>query len=584
MLIQDLRNYLNTRLLGTDRLSGMEQTRFQSLMGDPFKGGIGKNNFHYIKQDGASGSGFDTIVILEERMDLRIRIEATLSQLFDREISFEWDSGNLVPMARRRGDSSSYRMDRDECHGIKELIVLLTHLYDSQKQCLIIDEPELNLHPQYQAFFIQEVRRIAGDPTTHPGKKIVFLITHSPFILDLRSKDDLESIISFDLQYSTPKQISHLGMNPSTTNSFVRRLNSHHKQLFFSDNPIFVEGIHDAWLVEAMMRARGVSAAGAGSCIIDAGGDEEVNWYLRLCQGLGKKAYFLYDLDSVFSGNLRSCMRDDETIQGFLASAGLGNDLTRYCGELDRELTTVVDLLLNSEMPPSLVGLRDFLNSLGPQQNWYRTHWAKARVAVMTAISQHQKDVISVITQQTVSGIEGRWKKILDALKEKNIHVLPGGTIERYLPCYSGDKYNLSSDAKRHAIDAEIEKLATLATEEDLASRYGDLYLAVCQLPSSDEVDVDAVLRNHLGRYIYDLQETAVNTPGCTIEQIRQRLFVLQPSSSSVFEILDFDHTTDRGFNATIGISEAIGGCKRLVHVNRQTNAATGDFQIEMAE
>ena len=80
-------------------------------------------------------------------MDLRIRVEATLSHLFDREIILEWDSGYLMPMMRRSGDSDSYRLDRDECHGIKELLVLLTHLYNDSKQYLIIDEPELNLHP-----------------------------------------------------------------------------------------------------------------------------------------------------------------------------------------------------------------------------------------------------------------------------------------------------------------------------------------------------------------------------------------------------------------------------------------------------
>ena len=65
----------------------------------------------------------------------------------------------------RSGHNQSYRLDRDECHGIKELLVMLTHLYDDQKQYLIIDEPELNLHPQYQSFFMQEVRKIAGDPS-----------------------------------------------------------------------------------------------------------------------------------------------------------------------------------------------------------------------------------------------------------------------------------------------------------------------------------------------------------------------------------------------------------------------------------
>ena len=67
------------------------------------------------------------------------------------------------------------------------------------------------------------------------------LITHSPFILDFRSEDDLKSIISF---------------------SWITRI------------------------VEAIQEARGVSVAGAGSCIIDAGGAEEVNGSLRLFKRL----------------------------------------------------------------------------------------------------------------------------------------------------------------------------------------------------------------------------------------------------------------------------------------------------------
>ena len=121
---------------------------------------------------------------------------------------------------------------------------------------------------------MQEVRKLAGDPNADPNKKVVFLITHSPFILDLGSTEDLKSVISFDLEYSLPKQVGNLDTDVSPMSNLMRRLNAHHKQLFFSDNPIFVEGIHDAWLVEAVMEARGVSIAGAGSCIIDAGGQK----------------------------------------------------------------------------------------------------------------------------------------------------------------------------------------------------------------------------------------------------------------------------------------------------------------------
>ena len=306
----------NARMLGTDRLSGMEQSAaLREIYGDHFPSGLAKNVFPQFKQAGMKGSGIDTIVLLEERMDLRIQVEATLSHLFNRKISLEWDSGNLVARAAL-GAGESYRLDRDECHGIKELLVLLTHLYNDEHPYLIIDEPELNLHPQYQAFFMQEVRKVAGDPSTDKKRKIVFLVTHSPFILDFRSVEDVKSVVSFALDHSTPRHIFDL--DPSSTarlSTLVPRLNVHHKQLFFSDNPIFVEGILDAQLVGTMQEARGVSVAGAGSCIIDAGGCEEVNRYLEFCKAFGKSAYFLYDLDSLFGGNLRSCVKADGSVQ-----------------------------------------------------------------------------------------------------------------------------------------------------------------------------------------------------------------------------------------------------------------------------
>ena len=574
----------NPRILGTDRLSGMEQIRpFRSIMGDHFAQGFDKNEFPYLKEAGTEGSGIDTLVLLEERMDLRIQVEATLSHLFDREIILEWDSGRLMAKVRRLGDSDSYRLDREECHGIKELLVLLTHLYDEQNRYLIIDEPELNLHPQYQSFFMQEVRKVVGDPTTGGNNKVVVLVTHSPFVLDLRSKDDLDSIIAFDLEYSVPKQVSNLNLDIPYPVSFVRRLNAHHKQLFFSDNPIFVEGIHDAWLVEAIMEARGVSVAGAGSCVIDAGGAEEVNQYLRLCQGLGKSAHFLYDLDSLFSGNLRACIKEDESVQSFLASAGLGSDFGKYCGQLEKELTGLITKLINADLPDNLNSLHTFLNGLGQKNQWNPEQWKKARTATMTAISRYRSDMAFVVSTPSVEDIEGRRAKIITALDEKNIHVLPGGTLERYLPYYKGDDYDLSSDAKRQAINAEIAEITKPLSEEDLLERYGELYTTVCRLPSKEEVGLNAALTNHLSKYIHEFQRAVVNNPDWQAEQIGQRLNSIQPSWNGVFSIQNFARTSAGGFEANIGIIAMLGQSARVVSVNNHTNAGMGEFEIELA-
>ena len=528
----ELRQHLGTeaRLLATDRLSGMEQIRHPTIRGDGFDQGFPKHSFVNIKNAGQQGSGIDSIVLLAERMDLRIQVEATIGDLFNRKISLEWKSGNLIARVIIEGTDHSYRLDRDECHGIKELVVLLTHLYNDEHQYLIIDEPELNLHPQLQAFFMQEVRKLAGDPTSDSRKKILFLITHSPFILDFRSVQDLHSVISFDLDYSVPKQI--LGIDLEETqrwSSLVPRLNVNHKQLFFSDNPVFVEGILDSLLIAAMQESRGVSVAGAGSCIIDVGGCEEVNHYLELCMAFGKKAYFLYDLDSLFMGNLRGCVKEDGSIQHFLATVGVANDFSRYCGELDRKLTNIIDKLLSvASVPSALAPQVDLLKNEGPRGQWVPHFLDRARVLILTAINIDRETILSVVPKTDLVEIEGRLNQIVTALKQKNIILLPGGSLEQYLPSYAGDRYNLTDEAKRRAVFAEIDEMKGM-TAKELPTRYGELYTAVCALPSRANVDLDPVLRDYLSHYILDLQLAIVNNPVWELEQVQGHMNIKHP-------------------------------------------------------
>ena len=576
------------KFLGTDRLSEMAVgNSLRRYYGDPFEAGFPREHFGQLKSAGEEGSGIDTLVVLEERVDLRIQVEATLGHLFDREINLEWDSGNLVGNVRRRGAAESYRLDREECHGIKELLVLLTHLYNEENQVLIVDEPELNLHPQYQAFFMQEVRKLAGDPSVDSEKKIVVLITHSPFILDFRSVDDLKSVISFDLEYTVPKQIANLWPDsPSSSFPQAGRWNAHHKQLFFSDNPIFVEGVGDAELIAAMMEARGVSVAGAGSCIIDAGGAEEVNHYLQLCQALGKEAYFLYDLDSLFRGNLRSCVREDRSMGSFLASAGLGGDFAEYCGKLDRKLTDLVDQLVAGcvSFPPCLSPLGSLLRGLKPGPGWTKPCLAKARIAVMTALSKYRDEVVRMTSRQLVEDIEGRRDQILNSLERKNIYVLPGGTIERYLPAYLGGDYELNDEAKKKAVNAEIGELAKLTSDGELAGRYGDLYSAVCKLPGKKDVDVDPVLRSYLSDYIHGVQKVVQSRACLNLEQMRERLNAEFPSLASIFSIVEFERGQGVEFKATIEVGKLLGRGRRVTQVGHNTNAGMGGFEIKASE
>jgi hypothetical protein len=169
------------------------------------------------------------------------------------------------------------------------------------------------------------------------------------------------------------------------------------------------------------------------------------------------------------------------------------------------------------------------------------------------------------------------------ALKQRNINLLPGGTLERYLPKYIGDDYKLEDAAKRKAVGEEMEEMAKAMTASELASRYGELYEAVCALPSKGSVDVERILRNYLGDYIHDLQSTLVNHPTWPLGQIQAHLNTIQQATIKVFSIHELNRGSDKEFSVVVKIAEMLGQKQRLVHVDHRTNAGMGDFKIEFA-
>lgn len=568
----------HARLLGTDRLSAMSGNGGLTMLGDHFSSGYQKSWFTQFKTAGTShGSGIDTFILLEERPDIRIKIEATLSNLFNRKITLEWDSGNLLPKATSSKSGDSYRIDRDECHGIRELLVLLTHLYNEENHYLIIDEPELNLHPQYQSFFMQEVRSVAGNPSGGGHKKGIFLITHSPFIIDLRSADDLSSVLSFSSDHAEPVSIGEAGgESQDRLVSLVPRLNVHHKQLFFSDNPIFVEGILDAQIIEAIQERRRVSITTAGSCLIDVGGCEEVTKYVELCRSLKKSAYFLYDLDSLFFGNLRQCIGADGEIIKFLSTLGLGNNFGRYCGELDRQLTDAIESIRNfGEANTQLDELRSYIQSLEQNGKLENKNLARARVAVLIDLSSRRGVIVSAIGEAMASDIEGRLTQIIEVLRSKNVFLLSGGALEHYLPSYSGHRYSLNDTAKRKAIEDEVIQLAAGSFDGSLLERYRSLFEAILMLPAKHPVDTDAVLMSYLSDYVHQLQGLVMDHPEWKKEQLNAHFAKVPSGLGKLFEVKTFEKQASLEFSATIQVQ---GSDQRSVSITHETNAGMRRF------
>lgn len=545
------------------------------IFGDNLSSGYQKGHFSRFRNAGDKGSGIDAFMILEDRPDIRVIVEATISSLFNRDITLEWDSGNLVPKARMSRTGDSYRMDRDECHGIRELLVLLTHLHNDQNAFLIIDEPELNLHPQFQSFFIQEVRKVAGVHVPGTSTKGVILVTHSPFILDLRTIDDIQSVFCFSADHRLPKFIDTLHeAERARLTSLIPRLNVHHKQLFFADNPIFVEGVSDAQLIEAMQGRRKASITAAGSCLIDVGGCEEVTKYVGLCRHFGKEAYFLFDLDSLFLGSLRHCIRADGTIADFLSSLGLGGDFAKYCGALDRELTSAVKLIEKATNTQGVVAALQVYFKALPNDT---KKLARQRVAILVEIAKSREGLKPHLAEILIADIEGRLRQIQAALESKHILLLGSGALEHHLPSYVGDRYRLSAGAKKAAVEAEVVLLTSGALDNNLAERYGDLFRCIAALPSKPPVDVESVLRGYVGNYIHELQGLVVSKPDFGTDQIIAHFSASQSGLGKLVTLYKFERLKDMQFHAVLRVSVPQA---RFVDVTHETNAGMRWFNF----
>ena len=224
--------------------------------------------------------------------------------------------------------------------------------------------------------------------------------------------------------------------------------------------------------------------------------------------------------------------------------------------------------------------LKDYFTSLGVRKTWNSKALGKARVGLLTAISRYRTDVELILPTTDVKEIEGRLDQIASVLQLRNVHVLTGGTLERYLPSYTGNAFSLNDDLKRQAVVDEMSRLATAMSSAELASRYGQLYQIVCRLPAKIKVDIDKVLCDYLSRYIHELQSALINNTGWGLDQLQAHLVTTQRAAAKLFSIGQFERMDNKIFRAEVVIAAILGQPQRIVVVTHLTNAGMGEFEV----
>jgi hypothetical protein len=218
--------------------------------------------------------------ILRERPDVALRVAAFLRKALGRIIELRETAGFLDPFVRV--GSVEFSLLRDEGHGLRELVVLLTAIYRDDWKLIVVDEPELHLHPSMARLWISELIR-----ECRATARQALIVTHEPSVLRFSSSEDLRSVWFFNAGRKPSTIGSHFteGQANRVTASLATNPNLI-SQLVFAPRPVLVEGPHDVLALTAALNRTKDSAVVAQTEFVPCGSCNAVALWFALQRAL----------------------------------------------------------------------------------------------------------------------------------------------------------------------------------------------------------------------------------------------------------------------------------------------------------
>jgi len=545
------------RILNAERLAGLERHSYSYFSSSNFESGLNISLFNQYKSHGDNyGLSTSAFVILKERLDIKIKIEALLSDIFKKTIRLKEEGGFVKPQIQNLNGGEEYGLKEQECHGLKELITLFTFLYSDQYNCLIFDEPELHLHPQFQSLLLFEIRKISGNPKIDPSKKLFFIITHSPYYLDFRTIDDLKNIMVCHF-YTPPTYIETLDADDEwRLRKFLPRFNTHHKQFFFSPNPVFVEGYTDQQIITILFEKLEKNIGASGSSVIDVGGKDEIEVFFRLCKKLNLNAHFIADLDTLFNGKLRQTVSADERAQNFVQENGIGSNLMTEIGDIETKLKSIADDIITQTTTYSdITELINHLKSLPVTSD--EIH--KFRYSMLLGIIRYKNKITNIISaglKADLNLILGRVRKLIEAFETCNVYILPLGELEHYFKKSPINYLNIGSKDKLFEIERDYILLCN--DKNELITNYSLLVDILNKSVPIVSIDLKTHLQYVIIEWIQIVQRGIAKGEITSIDDLKTNAKVDYKLYNQIIEALELTVQPDKKFSCKIKFQDSL--------------------------
>ncbi|MCW1827107.1 AAA family ATPase [Enterobacter asburiae] len=452
------------------------------------------------------------LMVLDRRPDLKLKIEARLQQLFDRSVELKWSQNGMTVRITSVTGGDGYAANH-EASGILQVVALLSAIHNDEIGALIIDEPEISLHPQHQAFLLEEMELVAGDPN-NPKKKLIIIATHSPSMLPLRRIEELSKIIFFNSAQQIPAQISkNLDILKSKKlTALIARLSATHRTAMFAEHVLLVEGPSDEIIVTQLARKFGLRLLARNAQILPVTGKGEFIEAAKLFRLMNKRVSVLADLDA---------LADENNLVNYFSELPEAGAIADQIGrtnlaDLDRDLRVEITTFITDFKKEVDIAAENYLD------------WSSKDSGADTKC---RVTLARILTDPTSFGTEAssraeslcrKYDVLLNALHNLGCFFLRRGAIENY---YGAIEEIGTGKPDRAALEAAGFDFREM---QDLSTRYRDVYAALYYAAPNQLVDEDHLLRMKLG---------AILTPvmlGMTLNSSDQQLDVLARSTIGI--------------------------------------------------
>ncbi len=514
------------RILAAGRSAPLEPGRgaIHNIRFDPYQS-VGVGHLGLLDKRIQIESIIGDLLALHLRADLRVKVEARLEMLFRSRLRLQWGPGGVELSFGTEGDLSLYGSNF-EASGIIQLVGLVAALYDEEAGALLIDEPEMSLHPLLQAFLLREMLQVAGNPYEDPTKKVIVLSTHSPSMLSVRSLAQISDLVFFTNRRTPPRQVpgDAAELQNRKLQALIARLGESHRVAVFANAVLLVEGPSDEIIVNGLISRLNIPIFSAGTQIVPVTGKEEISETAKLFRLMAKRVVCLVDLDAV---------ADDNALVNTFSTLECAREVANQYGQ---EALTDLDRPIRSRVAEMTANNFDAISPLAARhayiaQRSLDTEEEKARRRAVWAVllTAETDDLTALVHGEQWSELSTQVKVLLAALEEVGCFVLRRGTIEDY--------YLHGLMSRRSKPESAAAEAAAFAgdDEQTLITRYGDVIRAVTCAAPLPGVDDNAFLRRLLAGMLATVFQLV--TPDLSNDALNAAAAGGDPAATSIFQL-----------------------------------------------